>query len=69
MLEGLTGVRYDAVDKTLYIDSKIGDFTSFLSTATGFGNVALKAGKPSLDVVYGKIEVNKIKVSGKEVHV
>jgi hypothetical protein len=31
--------------------------------------VALKAGKPSLDVVYGKIEVNKIKVSGKEVHV
>ncbi|MGN6266786.1 MAG: GH116 family glycosyl hydrolase [Ginsengibacter sp.] len=69
MLEGLTGVRYDAVDKTLYIDSKIGDFTSFLSTATGFGNVTLKAGKPSLDVVYGKIDVNKIKVSGKEVHV
>lgn len=69
MLEGLMGVRYDAVDKTLYIDSKIGDFTSFLSTATGFGNVTLKAGKPSLDVVYGKIDVNKIKVSGKEVHV
>ena len=69
MLEGLTGVRYDAVDKTLYIDSKIGDFTSFLSTATGFGNVTLKAGMPSLDVVYGKIEVDKIKVSGKEVHV
>jgi len=66
MLEGLTGVRYDAVDKTLYIDSKIGDFTSFLSTDTGFGNVTLKAGKASLHVAYGKIEINKIKLSGKE---
>ena len=41
-LQCLTGVRYDAVDKTLYIDSKIGDFTSFLSTETGFGTVTLK---------------------------
>lgn len=28
MLQGLTGVRYDAVDKTMYINSKIGDFKS-----------------------------------------
>jgi hypothetical protein len=67
MLEALTGVRYDAVEKTLYIDSKIGDFITYLSTATGFGNVILKAGKPSLEVVYGKIDVNKINVSGKEI--
>jgi len=67
MLEGLTGVRYDAVDKTLYIDSKIGNFTSFISTATGFGNVSLKAGKPVLKTVYGKIDVAKIIVSGKEI--
>lgn len=66
MIEGLTGVRYDAVDKTLYIDSKIGDFTSFISTATGFGTVSLKAGKPSLKTVYGNIDVNKTMVSGKE---
>jgi uncharacterized protein (DUF608 family) len=69
LLEGLTGVRYDAVDKTLYIDSRLGDFTSFLSTATGFGNVSLKAGKPVLKTVYGKIEVAKIIISGKEVKV
>ncbi len=69
MIEGLTGVRYDAVDKTLYIDSKIGDFTSFISTATGFGTVSLKAGKPSLKTVYGKIDVNKTTVSGKESNV
>ena len=30
MLQGLTGVRYDAVDKTMYINSKIGDFKSFI---------------------------------------
>jgi len=69
MLEGLTGVRYDAVDKTLYIDSKIGDFTSFLSTASGFGNVSLKTGKPVLKTVYGKIDVAKIIVGGKEIKV
>ena len=62
-------VRYDAVDKTLYIDSKVGDFTSFISTATGFGNVSLKAGKPMLNIVYGKIDVAKIIVSGKEMNV
>ncbi|HUX94196.1 MAG TPA: GH116 family glycosyl hydrolase [Bacteroidales bacterium] len=66
MLEGLTGARYDAVDGTLYINSKIGDFTSFISTETGFGNVGLKEGKPFLKVVYGKIEPAKVIVSGSE---
>lgn len=69
LLQGLTGVRYDAVDKTLFIDSKIGDFTSFISTATGFGTVSFKAGKPALKTVYGKIEVNKVLVSGKEMKI
>ncbi|MGZ5134433.1 MAG: GH116 family glycosyl hydrolase, partial [Flavitalea sp.] len=36
-IQCLTGLRFDAIDKTLYIDSKIGDFTAFLSTETGFG--------------------------------
>ncbi len=66
LLEGLTGVRYDAVDKTLFIDSQIGDFTSFLSTDTGFGCVSLKNGKPSLKVFYGTIEPGKVIVSGIE---
>jgi hypothetical protein len=64
MLEGLTGVRYDAVSKELHIDSKVGDFTSFLSTASGFGTVTLKAGVPTLTVAYGTIPVNKVIVSG-----
>ena len=61
LLQGLTGVRYDAVDKKLYIDSRIGDnFTSFLSTETGFGTVGLRNGEPFLDVKYGDIPVEEI---------
>jgi len=66
LLEALTGVRYDAVDQTLFIDSKIGDFTSFLSTETGFGNVGLKKGKPFLNIVHGFLDVKKVIVSGEE---
>ena len=65
MIQGMTGVRYDAVEKTLTVDSKIGDFRSFLSTDTGFGTVSLANGKPGLEVIYGKIPVEKVMVSGK----
>jgi hypothetical protein len=66
LLQGLTGVRYDAVDRTLYIDSNIGDFKSFLSTETGFGNVGLKNGKPFVNMVYGNLDIKKVVVSGIE---
>lgn len=67
LLEGLTGIRYDAVEKTLYIDSRIGgDFTSFLSTNTGFGNVGLKNGRPFINTKYGTIDVRKCMIAGKE---
>jgi len=59
MLQGLTGVRYDAISQELSISSKLGDFTSFISTETGFGNVGLKNGKPFLETVYGEITVKK----------
>lgn len=65
LLQGLTGVRFDAVDKTLYIDSRVGDFTSFLSTETGFGTVTLKDGKASLDVAMGRIPAEKVVIAGK----
>jgi uncharacterized protein (DUF608 family) len=63
-LQALTGVRYDAVERTLFIDSKVGDVTTFISTETGFGTVSLKNNKPSLKVVYGKINVEKVIVAG-----
>jgi hypothetical protein len=66
LLQGLTGVRYDAVEKALYVDSQIGDFTGFISTETGFGSVEYKNGKPSIKVASGTIPVDKYIVSGKE---
>lgn len=65
LLQGLTGVRYDAVDSTLYIDSRIGDFTSFLATETGFGTVGLREGKPFLKVASGQIPARFVRVSGR----
>ncbi len=68
LLQALTGVRYDAVDKTLFIDSRIGsDFKSFLSTNTGFGNVGLEDGKPFVDMKYGTLNIRKCIVDGEEV--
>ena len=59
LLQGLTGIRYDAVDQTLFIDSKVGpDFTSF---------AGLQNGKPFLDIKMGSIPVRKCLVSGAEI--
>ena len=67
LIQGLTGIRYDAVEKTLYIDSKIGDnFKSFLSTAAGFGTVGLKNGRPFIDIKMGNLDIKHVYVSGKE---
>ncbi|MEJ2701951.1 MAG: GH116 family glycosyl hydrolase, partial [Sedimentisphaerales bacterium] len=67
LLQGLTGLRYDAVDKTLYIDSKSGDdFRCFLATQTGFGTAGLKDGKPFVEMKSGDLDVEHVIVSGQE---
>ncbi len=56
LLQGLTGVRYDAVDKVLYVEPTIkGDFRSFFACATGYGTVGVKDGKPFVEVKAGTI--------------
>jgi hypothetical protein len=56
------------LSKTLYIDSKIGDtFRSFLATATGFGTVGLKKGKPFVEMKIGTLDIQHVYVLGKEV--
>ena len=68
LLQALTGIRYDAVEKTLYIDSRIGNtFRSFLSTAFGYATVGLKGGKPFIEIQEGDIPIEHCIVSGKEV--
>jgi len=65
LIQGLTGLNYDAINKTLTIDSKIGtDFKCFISAETGFGLAGLKRGKPFIDVKYGTIDVKNVMVSG-----
>jgi hypothetical protein len=63
LLQGLTGIRYDALTQTMYIDSEKDDFTSFISTETGFGNAGLEGGKPFLKVAYGEIIVKDFKIN------
>ena len=64
LIQGITGIRYDAVDKVLYIDPQIfGDFTSFLCTATGYGTAGIRNGKPFVEIADGKIEIKEIKIS------
>jgi len=62
LLQGLTGARYDAVDKVLHLEPSLsGDFRGFIATATGYGTVGVKHGKPFLNVKSGTIEAREIK--------
>jgi hypothetical protein len=49
------------VDKVLYLKPAMrGDFRCFLSTATGYGCVGVRSGKPFLDVESGQIPYSRI---------
>ncbi len=62
LLQGLSGARYDAVEKILYLQPTLkSDFASFLSTATGYGLAGVRKGKPFLEVVSGQIETREIR--------
>ena len=64
LLQGLTGARYDTVDEVLYLKPSIkGDFRSFLCTATGYGTVGVKNGKPFIEVKQGMIPIKRIEYS------
>ncbi len=62
LLQALSGARYDAIEQVLHLHPAVeGDFRSFLSTATGYGTVGLRRGKPFLDVVSGSIPIQEIR--------
>jgi uncharacterized protein (DUF608 family) len=61
LLQALSGAFFDAVDSVLYLRPVIkGDYTSFISTESGYGLVGVKQGKPFIEVVFGTIPVRKI---------
>lgn len=62
MLQGLSGARYDAIEKVLYLEPSIkGDFKAFLAGATGYGVVGVKNGKPYFEPRQGQLEIREIK--------
>jgi uncharacterized protein (DUF608 family) len=66
LLQGLTGARYDAIDKVLHLQPSLkGDFRAFFASATGYGTVGVKNGKPFLEIAAGKIDAPKINYSVK----
>ncbi|WP_432798706.1 GH116 family glycosyl hydrolase [Poriferisphaera sp. WC338] len=61
LLQGITGIHYDAINKTLHVQPRIpGDFTSFLSHENGYGLVGIKNGKVFVDMHDGQINIDKI---------
>lgn len=70
LLQALTGLRYDAVDKILHIDSKLGDdFQCFISTETGFGVAGLKKGRPFINIKLGEINVKNCFVANNKMDI
>ena len=62
LLFGLSGARYDAVEKVLYIEPSIkGDFRSFFSAAGSYGTVGVRKGKPFYDPKAGALDIREIK--------
>jgi hypothetical protein len=61
LLYGLSGARYDAVEKVLYLEPRIpGDFRCFFASATGYGTVGVRKGKPFYEAKAGKLDIRQI---------
>ncbi len=61
LLFALTGARYDAVDRTLYVSPRLGgDWRAFIATATGYGTVGSRSGDLFLEVRSGTIPIERI---------
>ncbi len=61
LLQGLTGVRYDAVDKVLHVHPSIqGDFRSFFAAGAAYGTAGVKDGRPFIDLKHGSLDIRRI---------
>ncbi len=68
MLQGISGARYDAVDRILFLKPNIpGDFRVFICTETGYGTTGVRNGEPFLEVKFGSIPIQKINFQAYEV--
>ncbi|MBO9605868.1 MAG: hypothetical protein J7639_07960 [Paenibacillaceae bacterium] len=61
LLQGLTGIRYDALTRTLTIEPGLsGDFRSFICTASGYGTAGVRGGEPFFEPASGEIKIEQI---------
>jgi hypothetical protein len=61
LIQGLTGLTYDAVDRRMKIDSKVGDdFTSFVCTHSGWGNLRSEDNEIALKVEHGYLDLQEL---------
>ncbi|MBP3962435.1 GH116 family glycosyl hydrolase [Paenibacillus lignilyticus] len=63
IIQGWSGIRYDAVERALYVSPKVsGDYSSFLCTASGYGIAGIRGGEVFVEVKDGTIEVDEIRL-------
>ncbi len=61
MIQGLTGLTYDAVQRKMKIDSRVGDdFTCFVCTRSGWGNLRSEDNVIALKVEYGYLDLKEL---------
>jgi hypothetical protein len=61
LLQGWTGIRYDAVDGMLTISRRCADgLRAFLSTATGYGTVTVHGGEVSVEMAQGSLDIKQV---------
>lgn len=67
LLQAATGMRYDAMERVLYIDSRIGNFKGFLAFDGGFCTVQLDGKSVVVTLWKGSMEVKFVMLSGKKI--
>jgi uncharacterized protein (DUF608 family) len=62
LLWALSGFRYSAAKKTLWLGPKMHEdrFKTFFSTATGFGTISLTKTKLTIEMVEGKLDADRL---------
>ncbi len=67
LIGSLSGFRYSAVDKTLWLAPKLDDrpFTTFFCTASGSGTITIDEGV-TITLTEGKLEVERLYLDGAE---
>ncbi|MFC4812890.1 GH116 family glycosyl hydrolase [Paenibacillus sp. GCM10023250] len=63
LIQGWSGIRYDACDRTLYFAPKVeGDYRSFLCTAEGYGVAGIQNGAPFFEMMSGHVRIDHVRL-------